>query len=49
MSNLTYILGFFTVLILLFSPGGFIGGTIQLVLVMALAISVIRDMKEDAD
>lgn len=47
MSNLTYILGFITVLVLLFSPGGFVGGSLQLILVMAVAISAIRDMKEE--
>lgn len=49
MSNLTWILGFFTVIVLLFSPGGFVGGSFQLILVMALAISIIRDVKEDVN
>lgn len=49
MSNLTYILGFITVLVLIFSPGGFIGGSIQLILVMAVAISVIKDMKGEEE
>jgi hypothetical protein len=49
MSNLTYILGFLTVLILLFSPGGFIGGSLQMMLVIALAVSIIKDARKGTD
>lgn len=44
MSNLTWILGFITLIVLLVSPGGFIGGSLQLALVVATAISALRDV-----
>lgn len=48
LSKLTLWLGAITVLVLLFSPGGFIGASVQLLAVLALAISVLRDARDDS-
>lgn len=49
MSNRTYILGFITLIVLLFSPGGFFGASIQLVLVIGVAISIVKDMNQEQE
>lgn len=47
MSNTSWILAFITFIALMFSPSGFVGASLQLMLVMAVAVSVLKDMKEE--